>query len=119
MRIKDSQPMVWFVRLGVVLILGLNSAAEAAKPLRPNVIIILADDLGWGDLSCYGNTKFKTPNLDRMAAEGARLTDFYTPCPYCAPTRASLMTGRYQFRSGITANPTPNQGMNDIGLPDR
>jgi uncharacterized sulfatase len=86
------------------------------KSGKPNVIIILADDLGYGDLSCYG-TKFKTPNLDRMASEGARLTAFYTPCPYCAPTRASLMTGRYQFRSGMTRNPAPDGGINDVGLP--
>ena len=88
-----------------------------AAPARPNVIIILADDMGWGDLGCYGHPNFKTPNIDRMAREGARLTDFYTPCPYCAPTRASLMTGRYQFRSGITRNPAPDEGINDIGLP--
>ena len=81
------------------------------------MIIILADDMGWGDLGCYGHPTFKTPNIDRMAKEGARLTDFYSPCPYCAPTRASLMTGRYQFRSGIMRNPAPDEGINDIGLP--
>lgn len=84
---------------------------------QPNVIIILADDMGWGDLGCYGHPNFKTPNIDRMAKEGARLTDFYSPCPYCAPTRASLMTGRYQFRSGMMRNPAPDEGINDIGLP--
>ena len=63
-----------------------------------NVIVILADDLGNGDLSCYGHPKFKTPNLDRMAKEGARLTNFYTPVPFCAPTRGSLVTGRYPSR---------------------
>jgi uncharacterized sulfatase len=90
-------------------------AANAAP--RPNVILILADDMGWGDLACYGHPTFKTPNLDRMAKEGARLTDFYSPCPYCAPARASLMTGRYQFRSGMMRNPAPDEGINDIGLP--
>lgn len=86
---------------------------------RPNIIIILADDLGYGDLACYGHSKFKTPNLDRMAAEGARLTHFNTPAPFCAPTRASLMTGRYPFRCGMTANPAPDFGgqYKDIGLP--
>jgi arylsulfatase A-like enzyme len=77
---------------------------------RPNVIVILADDLGYGDLSCYGHPRFKTPHLDRMAAEGARLTQFNTPAPFCAPTRASLMTGRYPFRCGLTANPAPDGG---------
>ena len=68
------------------------SAASTAD--RPNVVIILADDLGYGDLGSYGHPKFKTPHLDRLAAAGARLTQFNCPAPYCAPTRASLMTGR-------------------------
>src|SRR5262245_4340397 len=94
----------------------ISSSADAAP--RPNVVLILADDLGYGDLACYGHPKFKTPNLDRMAAEGARLTDFYAACPFCAPTRASLMTGRYPFRSGMTGNPTPDMGINDLGIPE-
>jgi uncharacterized sulfatase len=81
----------------------------AAMP-RPNVIVILADDLGYGDLGCYGQTKYQTPHLDRMAAEGARLTQFNTPAPFCAPTRASLLTGRYPFRCGLVANPAPDGG---------
>src|SRR3954451_12782539 len=84
------------------------TAAESGR--RPNVIILLADDLGYGDLACFGHPKFKTPNLDRMAAEGARLTQFNTPMPFCAPTRASLMTGRYPFRCGLTSNPAPDFG---------
>jgi len=88
---------------------GLVSFLPAAEP-RPNIILNLADDLGYGDLGCYGHPKFKTPHLDRMAAEGARLTQFNTPAPFCAPTRASLMTGRYPFRCGMTANPAPDGG---------
>src|SRR5881409_372205 len=86
---------------------------------QPNIVIILADDLGYGDLACYGHPKFKTPNLDRMAAEGARLTHFNCPTPFCAPTRASLMTGRYPFRCGLTSNPTPDSitQSNELGLP--
>ncbi|MSU48345.1 MAG: arylsulfatase [Opitutus sp.] len=86
---------------------------------HPNVIVILADDLGYGDLACYGHPKFKTPNLDRMAQEGARLMQFNTPAPFCAPTRASLMTGRYPFRCGMTANPAPDGGpvADDLALP--
>ena len=96
----------------------LPGADSSARP--PNVIIILADDLGYGDLACYGHPKFKTPYLDRMAAEGARLTHFNAPAPFCAPTRASLMTGRYPFRCGITANPAPDFGgqYKDLGLPE-
>ena len=97
------------VALGLCLAsAGALLAAETGK--HTNVIIILADDLGYGDLACYGHSKFKTPNLDRMAAEGARLTQFNTPAPFCAPTRASLMTGRYPFRCGMTANPAPDFG---------
>ena len=89
-------------------------SARAAEPpvtaARPNVIVILADDLGFGDLSCYGHASFKTPHLDRMAAEGAKLTQFNTPMPFCAPTRASLLTGRYPFRCGMNGNPAPDGG---------
>ena len=70
-----------------------------------NVILIVADDLGWGDLSSYGSPIIKTPNLDRMATEGMRLTQFTVPSPVCAPSRAALMTGRYPARTGIHWNP--------------
>jgi arylsulfatase A-like enzyme len=82
----------------------------AADARKPNIIIILADDLGFGDLACYGSAKNKTPHLDRMAAEGAKLTHFNCPMPYCAPTRASLLTGRYPFRCGMSQNPAPDGG---------
>lgn len=92
---------------------GLAAASAAqAQPRKPNIIVILADDLGYGDLSCYGNTRHKTPHLDRMAKEGVRFTDFYTPMPFCAPTRSSLLTGRYPFRTGMTGNPAPDAGLN-------
>jgi uncharacterized sulfatase len=98
---------------------GCSDEAGKIRSTRPNVVIVLADDLGWGDLACYGHPKFKTPNIDRLAREGARLTNFYACCPYCAPTRAGLQTGRYPFRCGITGNPTPDQGINELGLPAR
>jgi uncharacterized sulfatase len=88
--------------------------AEADEPARtvprPNIVIILADDLGYGDLGCYGHPRFKTPNLDRMAGQGVRLTQFNTPMPFCAPTRAALLTGRYPFRCGLSTNPAPDGG---------
>jgi uncharacterized sulfatase len=90
--------------------LALPLISPAADIGRTNVILILADDLGYGDLACYGHPKFKTPNLDRMAAEGAKLTQFNCPMAYCAPTRAALMTGRYPFRCGMTSNPAPDGG---------
>lgn len=68
---------------------------------QPNIIFIYADDLGYGDIGCYGAKSIKTPNLDRMAAEGLRLTSFYSVAPVCTPSRAALMTGRYAARMGI------------------
>lgn len=93
-----------------VIVLSLAMPLHSLAAESPNVIIILADDLGYGDLSCYGHPKFKTPNLDLMAAEGARLTQFNAPMPFCAPTRASLLTGRYPFRCGMNGNPAPDGG---------
>jgi len=69
---------------------------------RPNIVFILIDDLGWKDLSCYGSEFYETPNLDRLAAEGMRFTDAYAACPVCSPTRASILTGRYPARVGVT-----------------
>ncbi|MCC7266967.1 MAG: sulfatase [Caulobacteraceae bacterium] len=68
---------------------------------KPNIIVILADDLGYGDLGCDGGTIIRTPNLDRMAAEGVRLTDFYASANVCTPSRAGLLTGQYAIRNGL------------------
>lgn len=73
----------------------------------PNVIIIFADDLGYGDLACYGSDKNRTPNIDRMAAEGIRFTDFYVSSGVCTPSRASLMTGCYPRRINMHVNARP------------
>ena len=77
------------------------TSANAADPLatvKPNVIVILSDDLGYGDLACYGGTRVKTPNLDRMAAEGLRFTDAHSTASTCTPSRYSIMTGLYAWR---------------------
>lgn len=70
-------------------------AAQAGPPAKPNVIVVLVDDLGYGDLGCYGQKKVATPNLDRMAAEGMRFTDFYAGAAVCAPARSALLTGQH------------------------
>jgi uncharacterized sulfatase len=72
-----------------------------AAPPRPNIVVILADDLGYGDLGVQGSGAIATPHLDRLAAEGIRLTQFYASAPLCSPSRAGLLTGRYPLRSGI------------------
>jgi len=72
-----------------------------AEQKLPNFVILFADDLGYGDLGCYGHPTIKTPNLDRMAAEGMRFTQFYATECVCSPSRAALMTGRYPIRSGM------------------
>src|SRR5438552_18617388 len=68
---------------------------------KPNIILILTDDQGYGDLSAHGNPILKTPNMDRLHAEGVRFTDFHVS-PTCSPTRAALLTGRHEFKNGVT-----------------
>ncbi|MEO6005007.1 MAG: sulfatase [Opitutus sp.] len=82
-----------------LLAFGPLRAAEATR--APNIVIIVADDLGYGDLACYGSPSIRTPHLDRLAAEGLRLTNFYVAAPVCTPSRAALLTGRYAIRSGM------------------
>ncbi len=80
------------------LVIGLVLATTASAADRPNVVVILADDIGYGDLGCYGSTKVRTPNLDKLAAAGTRFTDAHSPAAVCTPTRYSLLTGQYSFR---------------------
>jgi len=88
-------PVVWAAQ---VLAAGLLPAAATA---RPNIVLLLADDLGYRDLGCFGSTAVETPHLDRLAAEGLKLTDFYAASAVCTPTRASILTGRYPLRFDI------------------
>lgn len=104
--------------LGISLLVAwmIPAISLAADPgHKPNVVLILADDLGYGDLSCYGQKQYRTPAIDQLAEEGVRATDFYVPVPYCAPSRASLLTGRFPFRNGMTRNPHPGTH-DEVGL---
>jgi arylsulfatase A len=78
------------------------NAYSAESTSRPNIVIILTDDLGWTDLACYGSDLHQTPNLDRLAAEGVRFTQAYSACTVCSPTRAAILTGKYPARLHIT-----------------
>jgi arylsulfatase A-like enzyme len=86
----------------IVLLTFCTTPANAA--MKPNVVIIYADDLGYADLGCYGSPVIRTPHLDRMAAEGLRFTDFYSAAEVCTPSRAALLTGRYPIRNGMCGN---------------
>lgn len=88
----------------VALLLGTateRAGAQDAPARRPNFIVIFADDLGYGDLGCFGHPTIRTPELDRMAAEGMRCTQFYSAAPVCTPSRAALLTGRLPIRTGM------------------
>jgi arylsulfatase A-like enzyme len=108
--------------LSVMLLLALASPAHAttAKPSRrttlPGIILIVADDLGYGDLGCYGQTKIKTPNLDRLAGEGMRFTQAYAGNTVCAPSRCTLMTGKHTGHSRVRSNAQVPLEPDDITL---
>jgi len=99
-----------FVGLGLAVNAGLLAPASAA-PAKPNVIFILADDLGYGDLGCYGQKHIQTPNIDRLAAEGTRFTQVYSGATVCAPSRCALMTGKHGGHAFIRGNKElPDEG---------
>src|SRR3954451_22024579 len=104
--------MIAGLLLGIALEPRAGLAAEARKP---NILIILADDLGYADVGFHGCKDIPTPNLDALAASGVRCTNGYVSGPYCSPTRAGLLTGRYQQRFGHEYNPREKGG--DEGLP--
>lgn len=123
---KAGRLLVWFLVTGAFwasgadsLVSGLKSLTNAPAgrppaPRRPNIILIVSDDLGYGDLGCYGQTKIKTPNLDKLASEGIRFTDFYAGSTVCAPSRCALMTGRDTGHAYIRGN--GNQSLREEDL---
>ena len=85
----------------IVLLLLLPLLAGAEEPSRPNIIVFLADDMGWGDAGCYGSEKILTPNIDKLASEGVRFTQCYAACGVCSPSRSAILTGRTPYRNGV------------------
>ena len=83
-----------------ILFACLAFTTASAFAAKPNIVVVLTDDQGWGDLSLHGNKNLSTPNLDRLANEGAQFDRFYV-CPVCSPTRAEFLTGRYHQRGGV------------------
>ena len=130
MKEHESTEMPWqtilkrrqFLELAAAASTGLLAkgvAAQGPAPAvrKPNIVVILADDLGNTDLGCQGGTEIPTPNIDSIARKGVRFTNGYVSCPVCSPTRAGLLTGRYQQRFGHEFNPGPEQKDADTGEP--
>lgn len=105
------KPFVTKTRLLTILLLVVLVPKYEARSEQPNVLVILTDDQGWGDLSLNGNTDIDTPNIDRLAAEGAKFDRFYV-CPVCSPTRAEFLTGRYHARGGVYSTSAGGERLN-------
>ena len=102
--------MNWFLR-SVQVVLAYTLLASAVSAEKPNIVVILTDDQGWGDLSLNGNTNLSTPNIDSLAKEGASFDRFYV-CPVCSPTRAEFLTGRYHPRCGVYSTSAGGERIN-------
>jgi arylsulfatase A len=96
MKLIKSLSVTSILLLFFMILSGQQSANQ------PNIVFILTDDLGWNDLSCYGNKFNETPHIDKLAESGIRFTQAYAACPVCSPTRASIMTGKYPARLQLT-----------------
>lgn len=122
MTIHHQKPTIWLTTLSVLMPAAATQAAQAEPAgkaaKRPNIVLIVSDDQGYNDIGIQGCKDIPTPNLDAFARGGIRFTNGYVSCPVCAPTRAGLMTGRYQQRFGFEFNPGPEgQASERYGLP--
>src|SRR3954470_14121319 len=100
--------------LGLALLVSTTAifAADSTESKKPNILLIVGDDMGYADVGFHGCNDIPTPNLDALAASGVRFTNGYVSAPYCAPTRAGMLTGRYQQRFGFETNPdVPGAGL--------
>ena len=98
---KSTAKLALSCGLAVLCELVGSTTGLAADAKRPNVVFILADDLGYTDIGCFGSKYYETPHIDRMAAQGVRFTSGYTCGPNCQPTRAALLSGQYGPRTGV------------------
>lgn len=103
--------------LSLLVAIGLPLSAAAERP--PNLLLLYLDNLGYGDLGCYGNREVRTPRMDQLAAEGVRCTDFHVVSPGCTPSRGALLTGRYPPRNGLMHQLVTSENWTGIGLPQR
>src|SRR3954469_13699642 len=113
---RMTSPVQWMVAL-VIPLLFTPSVFAAGKRKQPNILILLADDLGYADVGFQGCKDIPTPNLDRLAGRSLRATSGYVSHPFCSPTRAGLLTGRYQQRFGHENNPAWLPDNDKVGLP--
>jgi arylsulfatase A-like enzyme len=103
---KKTNPnsMKYSIIIALLLTVGIFGFKNTKPTSKPNIIYVMADDLGYGDLSCYGQKKFQTPHLDQMAKEGIRYTDYHSGSTVCAPSRCALMTGKHMGHAYIRGN---------------
>lgn len=107
------------MRPQLIALLSTFGILQSSHAAPPNILLMYVDNVGYGDLACYGNTKVKTPRIDRLAGEGVRCTDFYVVASTCTVSRGALLTGRYPMRNGLTHQLASEENWRGIGLPHR
>jgi arylsulfatase A-like enzyme len=103
------------ILIGIYVLL--SHLINLSKSTTPNILILLVDDLGYGDLGCYGNSTIDSPHIDSLARDGARYTQMYSAAPICTPSRAGFLTGRYPIRLGLTSNDNEFRTFNSPAQP--